>query len=166
MFDDSIKMDEIGEAQGVRLEVTSGIPTWEAFPNIRHQRKTDRIRESIRPAQGHITDCACVHYADIYVKFPDGSLKRPDIAIFCGEPEEETEAVTMLPEAVIEILSAGYEEKDLTISVPFYLRMQIKDILVFDPETGLIRHFRPSHSEQQYQTPQTLTLTCGCEVTL
>jgi Uma2 family endonuclease len=166
MFDDSLKMSEMGDAQGVRLEITDGLPTWEAFPNIRHQRKTDQIRASIRPTPGENTDCACVHYADIYVKFPDGSLKRPDIAIFCREPKEETEAVTMLPEAIIEILSVGYEEKDLAVSVPFYLRMQIKDILVFDPETGLIRHFRPGHSEQQYQTPKTLVLTCGCEVTL
>jgi hypothetical protein len=67
MFDDSVKMSEMGEAQGVRLETTGGIPTWEAFPNIRHQRKTDRIRESIRPAPGHVTDCSCVHYADIYI---------------------------------------------------------------------------------------------------
>jgi Uma2 family endonuclease len=72
----------------------------------------------------------------------------------------------MLSEAVIEILSAGYEEKDLSVSVPFYLRMQIKDILVFDPETGLIRHFRPDHSELRYQTQKTLILSCGCEVTL
>lgn len=91
---------------------------------------------------------------------------RPDVAIFGGEPEEQTTAITMLPEAVIEIVSPGYEAKDLSIGVLFYLRSGIKDILVFDSETGEIRYFRPGHSEARHQTPTTLTLACGCEVTV
>ncbi|GAB4454477.1 MAG: hypothetical protein OHK0029_09120 [Armatimonadaceae bacterium] len=72
----------------------------------------------------------------------------------------------MLPEAVIEIISPNYADKDLAVGVPFYLRMQIKDILVLDPETNLVRHFRPGQSEVQYTSPHTLTLECGCEVTV
>ncbi|WP_309714338.1 Uma2 family endonuclease [Armatimonas sp.] len=154
----------LGEASGVRLEVAGGITTWEAFPSVRHQRAVDRIRASIKPAATPITDCGCVHYADIYVQFPDGSLKRPDIAIFCGEPEEQTTAVTMLPEAVIEIVSPDYEGKDLCVGVPFFLRRGIKGVIVFDPTTGEVRHFRPGHSEQRYTSPQSITLTCDCTV--
>ncbi|MDX1933754.1 MAG: Uma2 family endonuclease [Capsulimonadales bacterium] len=156
----------LGERNGFRLELVGGIPVWELFPNVRHQRAVDRIRASIQPASRSETVCSCIHLADVYVRFPDGSLKRPDISIFCGEPEEQTTAITMLPEAVVEILSADYEAKDLAIGVPFYLRMGIKDILVLDPETLAVSHFRPAHSVATYTSPVALTLACGCTVTV
>lgn len=57
--------------------------------------------------------------SDVYVSFPDGSLKRPDISIFCQEPAEEEEAITLVPEAVIEIVSKGFEAKDFEIGPRF-----------------------------------------------
>ena len=157
---------QIGETSGVKLEVVGGIPVWEALPSYRHQNHVFRIQSSIRPTDLSAVGCGCVHVADIYVRFPDGSLKRPDIAVFCTEPDEQAEAVTLLPEAVIEIISPGYEAKDLSIGVPFYLRSGIRDIIVFDPATGDVRHFRPGHSEARYATPITLNMACGCEVTV
>lgn len=158
----------IGEESGVRLEIAGGIPTWEPFPGFRHQTKIFNIQNSIRPATtgGVSGGCACVHVADVYVRFPDGSLKRPDIAVFCREPDEQTSAITMLPEAVIEILSPEYAAKDLSIGVPFYLRSGLKDVIVFDPDTNEVRHFRPGRSEARYQSPVTLSLACGCEATV
>jgi Uma2 family endonuclease len=150
----------------VRLEMVGGLPIWEAFPAVRHQGHSFRIQSSIKRVQSTDGGCTCVHYADIYVRFPDGSLKRPDIAIFCREPDEQDTAVTMLPEAVVEIISPDYEAKDLAVGVPFYLRMGVKDILVFDPTTDYVRHFRPGHSEVQHTSPTTLTLECGCEITI
>jgi hypothetical protein len=81
---------------GVRLELVGGPPILEPHPVYKHQKAVDRIRSSIRSisAEGE-NGGVCVHVADIYVSFPDGSLKRPDIAIFCREPEEE--AVTLIP---------------------------------------------------------------------
>lgn len=156
----------IGENTGMKVEVVDGLTVWEAFPSIRHQRLIDRIRASIKPDLSAASSCECIHYSDIYVRFPDDSLKRPDIAIFCREPVEQTTAVTQLPEAVIEILSPNYEAKDLNVGVPFYLRMLIKDILVLDPENSVVRHFRPGQSEARYASPITMTLDCGCEVTV
>ena len=161
LFDTAVRL---GETSGVKLEVVGGIPIWEALPSYRHQNHVFRIQSSIHPTSSSGIECGCVHVADIYVRFPDGSLKRPDIAVFCTEPDEQAEAVTQLPEAVIEIISPGYEAKDLIIGVPFYLRSGIKDIIVFDPATGDVRHFRPGHSEARYATPVILNLTCGCEV--
>lgn len=166
LFDTAVRL---GEASGIKLEIVGGIPVWEALPSYRHQNHVFRIQSSIRSvtSSGAVSiGCLCVHVSDIYVRFPDGSLKRPDIAVFCTEPEQQAEAVTLLPEAVIEIISPGYEAKDLSIGVPFYLRSGIKDILVFDPETGEIRHFRPGYGEDRYITPVTLTLACGCAVTV
>ena len=163
LYDTAVRL---GETFGVKLEVVGGIPIWEASPSYRHQNHVFRIQSSIRPTDLPGIGCGCVHVADIYVRFPDGSLKRPNIAVLCTKPDEQAEAVTMLPEAVIEIISPGYEAKDLSISVPFYLRSGIKDIIVFDPATSDVRHFRPGHAEARFSTPITLNLTCGCEVTV
>lgn len=64
-------------------------------------------------------------------------MKRPDISLFCREPDEQDEAIRLVPEAVIEVVSAGYEAKDLEIGPRFYLTQGVKDIIVFDPHTLL-----------------------------
>ena len=156
----------LGERSGFRLEIVGGIPVWEMFPNLRHQDHVRRIQDSIKPSSINGSFCSCRSAADVYIRFPEGSLKRPDISVFCGEPLEQTTAITMLPEAVVEILSDDYEAKDLAIGVPFYLRMGVKDILVLDPNTLSVRHFRPAHSEVSYTSPTALTLACGCEITV
>src|SRR5437868_3603149 len=133
---------------GIRLEMVGGIPVWEAHPVYRHQKAADRIRNSIGPIEGSNGDCECVHVLDVSVRFPDGSQKRPDIAIFCREPDEEDTEVTLLPDAVIEIISKGYEAKDLQIGVPFYLAQSVKDVIVFDPYTLKVRHFRQTETKE------------------
>jgi hypothetical protein len=39
----------------------------------------------------------------------------------------------MIPEAVIEIVSPSYEAKDLSVGVPFYLRMRSHDLVIYLP---------------------------------
>ncbi len=151
---------------GVRLEIINGLPTWEMLPNLTHQKAIDRIRDSIRHSP--LFDqrkCQCLHYADLHIKFPDRSDKRPDISIFCQEPAETESAVTEVPEAVIEIISRGYEKKDLDLGPPFYLGQGVKDIVVFDPYSQQVIHF-DAEGQREYQSPTTLTLKCGCEVTV
>lgn len=146
------------EQLGIRLEIVAGKPIWEAAP----QKAVDRIRASIRPE----TDAAraCVHVAGAYVSFPDGSLKRPDIAVFCREPDEQDEAIRLLPEAVIEVVSKGCEYKDLELGPPFYLAQGVKDVIVFDPQTRLVLHVRRDRAERLV-SPVTIALECGCSVT-
>ena len=136
-----LQADELG----VRLELVGGLPLWEPHPVLKHQRAIDHIRASIAPAPGEAGGtggCACVHVAGVYVRFPDGSLLRPDIAIFCREPDDEEEAIRLVPAAVIEIISRGYERKDLEINPPFYLAQGVQDIVVFDPYTLQVVHMR------------------------
>lgn len=153
---------------GIRLESAGGITTWEAHPVLRHQRATRRIENSIRPVPG-MDDvsggCGCVSVADVDVRFPDGSLKRPDISIFCREPDEQDSAVTLLPEAVIEIISKGYEAKDTVIGVPFYISQGVRDIIVFDPITSHVVHIR-GQERKEYELPVEITLLCGCICTV
>ena len=149
---------------GVRLEVVSGLPIWEAHPTLKHQEAIDRIRASIRRrAAGGGSGCGCVHVSDVTVRFQDGSLKRPDVAIFCRRPDEEDDAVTLVPEAVVEVISRGYEAKDLEIGPRFYLSQGVKDVVVFDPYTLLVLHARRDRTSRQV-SPVSIGLECGCEL--
>ena len=148
---------------GIRLEVVNGLSIWEAQPLYKHQKAVERIAQSIRRSREH---CACVHAMDVYVQFPNG-LKRPDVSIFCREPSEEEQesALTLIPEAVIEVVSKGYEAKDLEIGPPFYLSQGVKDVVVFDPATLLVLHVRYGKAERLV-SPVEIALQCGCTVTV
>ena len=156
-----LRADELG----IRLEVVSGLPIWESHPVYKHQKAIDRIRSSldqgISSPLSERQQCLCVHVADVYISFPDGSLKRPDISIFCQEPAEEDEAIRLIPEAVIEVISKGYEAKDLEIGPHFYLSQGVKDVVVFDPYTLLVLHVRRDRVERHI-SPVEIVLECGC----
>ena len=158
-------MEHLADASGFKLEMTNGIPTWEAFPVFRHQKKIDVIRTSLKPLQQAFGGCECIHVADLTIQFPDGSVKRPDISIFCQEPDEQDTACTQIPEVVIEIISKGYEKKDTEISLPFYLSYNIPDIVLFDPETNNVSHYHNGQKDE-YDSPVELTFACGCRATI
>lgn len=144
---------------GIRLEMINGIPIWEASPAVLHQRESYRIQQTIK----QLGECGCFHVADVYVKFSDDSIKRPDISIFCREPDELDEAVTLLPEAVIEIISKGYEKKDKELAPKFYIDNGVKDILVFDPRSLEIWH-HTANGTREFTSPTAFILECGCGV--
>jgi Uma2 family endonuclease len=154
---------EMADEAGVKLEITGGIPTWEAFPGMRHQKTIFRIQVSLERLSG--SDCACFSVSDAYIKFPDGSLKRPDIAIFCEEPPDTDEAYPEIPEAVLEVLSKDYEKKDTEIGAPFYLEQGVKDVILFEPRTLEVTH-RRRDGTKVYRSPITLALECGCQITV
>lgn len=154
---------EMADDAGVKLEVTNGIPTWEAFPGPRHQKAVGRIFANIERLGG--TACGCFQIIDVYIKFPDGSLKRPDIAIFCEEPPDQDEAAEMVPEAVLEVLSKDYEKKDTEIGAPFYLEQGVKDVILFDPRTKKVTHRRQDET-REHESPIMIDLECGCRITV
>jgi len=155
----------IADDAGVRLEVISGLPVWEALPNLTHQKTIDRVRQSFKQAEHINGGCECLHYADLHIRFPDGSDKRSDVPIFCHEPRETESAVAEVPEAVIEIISKGYEKKDLELGPPFYLGQGVQDVIVYDPYTKVTRHFTAT-GRREYAESVTLALQCGCQLTL
>ncbi|MBS1715238.1 MAG: Uma2 family endonuclease [Armatimonadetes bacterium] len=157
----TIKLLEDAEQLGIKLEIVGDTPTWEAFPMLRHQGLIYKIESSIRTSGGHDRGCGCFHYSDVFVQFADGSVKRPDISVFCQEPLEKDSPVTMMPDAVVEVLSRGYKGKDLKVGVPFYLRQGVKDVVVVDPRSGRVLHFA-GDERRELQAPVTLELACGC----
>lgn len=151
---------------GIRLEIVNGLPIWEAQPVYRHQKQIDRIVRGLQRGPDDHAACGCIYAIGVYVQFANG-LKRPDISIFCAEPPEEEQdtVLTTLPEAVIEVVSKGYEAKDLEIGPPFYLSQVVKDVVVFDPATLLVLHVRKDRVTRQV-SPVAIELQCGCRVTV
>ena len=153
------------EDLGVRLEIAGNLPIWEASPLYKHQKAVDIIRDTIEKSVTDGNLCECIHVADVYIRFPDDSLKRPDISIFGKEPEDEEEAITQVPEAVIEVISKKYEAKDLEISPPIYLANGVKDVVVFNPYTMEVVHFREGE-KRELVSPIEISLECGCKCTV
>ncbi|HEY0428388.1 MAG TPA: Uma2 family endonuclease [Pyrinomonadaceae bacterium] len=153
------------EDLGIKLEIAGNLAIWEASPIYKHQKAVDRIRESFKKSEKAGKICECIDVADVYVQFPDGSLKRPDISVFCREPEEEEEAITQVPEAIIEVISKKYEAKDLEISPPIYLGNGVKDVVVFNPYTDEVVHFR-SGEKREMISPVAIEFECGCSCTV
>lgn len=148
---------------GIRLEIIGGTQVWETSPAARHQEASFRIQSSIRPtAPGSEQGCGCFHLADVLVRFPDDSLKRPDIAIFCRHPDEQDEAITLVPEAVVEIISKGSETKDIELAPYFYLAQGVKDVVIFDPYTLFVLHARRD-GRKHFTSPVTIQFECGCQ---
>lgn len=153
----------------VRLEYVRGRTKWEASPASRHQKALQRIERSLRPIPGHPDGCGCFTLADTLIRFadPDRSIKRPDLAIFCVEPPDSDEALEIVPAAVVEILSLGYEDKDLgDDGAPFYLAYGVQDVLIFDPRTGAVFHDTPGSERRTLAAPVTIDLRCGCRLTV
>lgn len=149
----------------VRLEYVRGRTKWEVSPASRHQKALQRIERSLRPIAGHAGGCFAL--ADTLIRFgdPDRSIKRPDLAIFCEEPPDTDEALELIPAAVVEVLSLGYEEKDLGADgAPFYLAYGVLDVLIFDPRTGAVYHDTPGNERRTLAAPVTIDLRCGCRV--
>jgi Uma2 family endonuclease len=149
---------------GIKLEMVGGVPMWEMMPGPRHQEEVDRIRASIHLANKG-SDCGCFHYPDVAIRFADGSFKRPDIAIFCTRPPERDEATKLIPEAVVEVVSPGYEAKDYTFGSPFYLSQGVKDVIIFDPRTLAVVHARKDGTKHLISVLD-IALECGCAVTV
>jgi Uma2 family endonuclease len=107
-----IELEQLLRAGAIKLEITGGIPTWETSPSSRHQWTVQFIGSSIKPIQEADGVCECEYLADVYIRFADGSIKRPDRSIFCQRPPLQDEALTIIPQAVIEVISPGYEYKE------------------------------------------------------
>ncbi len=161
----TMEMEYLAHEAGIKLEFVNGLSIWEASPVKSHQKKIDQIRASLKPLYQDGGSCSCISYNDLTIQFPDGSITRPDISIFTQEPEEEDAFSTRIPDIVIAVLNPGFEKKDTEITIPFYLRNGIPDIVHFDPATNKVLHYRTGVATE-YDSPVELTFACGCKATI
>lgn len=150
------------DAGGVKLELVEGIPTWEFFPSSKHQKWLDRIRSSVRTSNLAGVKCGCYSLQDTYFRFPDGTYKRPDLSLFCSEPPEIEDALEILPDAIVEIVSSGFEKKDLETGAPFYISQGVKEVVVVNPVDSAVHHFTKVGCKV-FPLPITIKLLMGCE---
>ena len=150
---------------GLKLEVVQGEYTWEFFPSPLHQGVIRDVDRSVRPIRGDDRGCGCFTLSDAYLQFSDGSLKRPDLMVFCARPPMTRAPLTIMPKAVVEVLSPGGRRKDLEVGPPFYLSQGVKDVIVVDPEGGAAHHFRVD-GRKSIDPGATVRLECGCELTI
>ena len=162
LLDRLMQADEFG----VKLEMVEGEFTWEFFPSPLHQSVVNEIQYGLWQSRlGNRSGCACYTLPDAFIEFPDGSLKRPDLMVFCERPTMVgREPLRTVPEAIVEILSPGGEKKDLRVGPRFYLSQGVKDVVVVDPEGGKAHHFR-AEGTRVLDRPAAIRLECGCELT-
>lgn len=167
---DEVLLDRLIANGMVKLLIVGGEHIWEASPSSEHQMTVDEIRATIHPAwNGSGTDCGCHHLADTYLWLGEESLVRPDIAIWCRRPPRQRAALRVIPQAVVEIISPDYAEKDLEKLPPKYLAAGVLDVLVYDPTTGAITWWDQEGGVEEPQhltAPQTIRLRCDCQVTI
>jgi Uma2 family endonuclease len=151
---------------GLRVEYVDGVGIWEHAPSWSHQRAISRIRASFRVREGEA--CECIHESDVSVKFGDRVHKRPDIAVWCRVPETNQRSVVTLPDAVVEVISPGFETKDLELLPKLYLAAGVRDVLVYNEQRGAVYRF--THEGVAvvvvHASPCVFHLACGCDVTI
>lgn len=153
------------DAGSTRIERIGGTPIWEFFPSPFHQDVLRTVDRSVRPMDENGA-CACYTLSDAYLRLPDGSLRRPDLMVYCNKPEiVRREPLAEVPGAVVEILSPGGEMKDLQLGPPSYLANGVLDVIVIDPESSVCTHFRRDGS-RTLRRGETIRLEMGCVVTV
>jgi Uma2 family endonuclease len=106
------------------------------MPGALHHGVVDDIHQGLTRLNIDNPSCACYHIADTYIQFGPKLLRRPDIALFCTRPPRPDGALTgIIPGAVVEVLSVGYEQKDRD-AVPLYLSAGVQDVLLVDPRAN------------------------------
>lgn len=147
-----------------RLEVTGGLPTWEAMPGALHNGVVDDIRQSLTHLNIDNQACACAHIADTYITFSPELLRRPDIAIFCERPPRPDGALSgIIPGAIVEVLSAGYEQKDYDV-VPLYLAAGVQDVILVDPRARTAARYTSAAPPERAALPVQWRLAMGCRL--
>ncbi len=150
--------------QGVRLEITGGRTTWEAMPGALHNGVVDDIRQNLTRLNPPDAPCGCFHIADTYIEFAPNLLRRPDIAIFCTRPPRPDGALTgIIPGAVIEVLSSGYEHKDRD-AVALYLGYNVHDVILVDPRRCTLEWHTYNQPPRLLDLPAACTVQMGCVV--
>ena len=66
---------------------------------------------------------------------------------------------------MIEVVSRGYEVKDMEVAPPFYISQGVKDVVIFNPYTMEVLHIRREQTTR-HTSPVEVELLCGCRCTI
>ena len=133
----------------VKVELTDGVPTWEAPFTLLHQRTV--ADSPVIPPSG-TEGCHAIQNA--YVRFPEGSFRSPDLAIYDRDVPDTDGATDVILVVALEVLSPGFEFKD-RMAVPFYLAQGVSDVVLVDPHTGEVVHATPRGPDDPHRAGRT-----------
>jgi Uma2 family endonuclease len=136
---------------------------WEPTPDLHHQTAIHRIIQSIRPTSAHGAEVECC--VDRLILTKDGSILRPDIALFTTQQCHHPDPLRTLPFAVIEILSPETERNILEIAAPAYQKLGITETLAVSLRTDTLHLWTPG-TTGTFQTPITIQLSNGIQITI
>ena len=125
------------EECGPKLERMGRFCIWHSDYSYVHQTELDRIRSSFGTLGPQ------VQVSSVWLSSVDGSFTCPDIAVLARAPtsDEANHPLEHVPEAVIKVISQGYEAKDLEFEPHFQLSQGVKDVIVFDPRSLIVLHY-------------------------
>lgn len=111
-------------------ELVEGIPYALASPGFKHQKAVIKLISQIEP---QLTEgCKTCHVAiDLDWIIAEDTVLRPDIVIFCHEPEER---LTRTPEVIFEVVSESSVFMDEGLKFEVYQREGVKYYILVYPE--------------------------------
>lgn len=126
---------------GLKAELDNGVIRMMAGGSARH----DRIQINLIIALGaRLRGSGCrPRGPDMAVRTHDGSIRYPDVSIYCGSPPDEDRTSLDDPKVLIEILSASTQAEDRGVKLQEYKALASVDTIVLaDPERERLHVFQ------------------------
>jgi Uma2 family endonuclease len=136
---------EWGLHQELRYELVDGVPVAMAGAKQRHDRIVGSALGMLyNLPRGH----ECRQFtADLAVRIPMGSVRRPDVGIDCGPPNDDATTV-IAPILMLEVLSPSTRDFDMFGKLEEYKTVPaLTHIVIVDPDTPQVFHWSQSRNE-------------------
>ena len=126
-----------------RIEIIDGVTFAFAAPLIKHQRVSMKL---IKHLESFLDGKKCeLFHAPTNVKIKVESMKdnvvQPDLFIVCDKTKFTDHAYNGVPELIIEILSPSTASYDCIKKMQLYLKAEVPEYWIVDPETHRIYVF-------------------------
>ena len=145
-YDDLVAM--FPDDDGVRRELINGEVFVTPSPVTRHQRLSMRLALSLGNHLALHPDQGEVFTARLDVVLTDHDVVEPDVLVVLGDQRNILTEMNVrgAPGIVIEILSPGTRERDLTIKRQLFDREGVREYWIVDPERNTVAlHRRVDH---------------------
>lgn len=96
---------------------------------------------------------------DVFVELPGHQFLAPDIAWWSAprRPAIRAGAIDVVPELVVEVLSPATRVNDLGVKRNYYLEVGVRELWLADPAATTLLCARPSSSDEELTSADTLT---------
>lgn len=146
---------------GIKGEIIEGVLYTMTRPRSRHQKANLRIASDLNDPfdRGRNGPGGWWILPEPGIELPNTPEISPDIAGWRKErmPELPTEAITIVPDWVCEILSPSTRIHDLTIKQPYYAKVGVKHHWIVDIESRALTAYRLDEATRLWSLLATYT---------